>query len=74
MKNKWEEIKPVNDNDRKECFECGKVFYGYWKNTSYVSATKQLAGHILSSKDHYDKRWARHYIYDNTHRNGLEEW
>lgn len=57
-----------------ECNECGKQFKGERnKYGKWVSPYKKLAGHILRSNDHENKRWAKRYIAENCKKTGLQE-
>jgi hypothetical protein len=54
------------------CDECGKKFYDKetpdktaptrMKKKRLVSRYKQLAGHILRSNDHLNKKWAKEFF------------
>jgi len=55
-----------------ECRECGRFFYdklvldksapARMKQYRWVSKWKALAGHIMSSYDHHNKKWAHEYL------------
>lgn len=54
------------------CSECGKSFYdkevpdktvpARMKKKRLISKWKQLAGHIMRSNDHRDKKWAKEFL------------
>lgn len=49
--------------DSIECRECGRTFTGHFnKQHDWVSKWKVLAGHIMASRDHYDKEWAKRFL------------
>ena len=50
----WEEIKPYKEC----CSECGKCFNG----NDHQKVWLALAGHIMRSEDHYNKKWAKRYL------------
>ena len=53
------------------CEECGKKFHDCRKKGRLISRWKQLAGHIMRSGDHLNKKWAKKYLLDANVGTGL---
>jgi hypothetical protein len=53
------------------CEECGKTFYDRRKKGRSISRYKQLAGHIMRSEDHPNKKWAKKFLLDANVGSGL---
>jgi ATP-dependent Zn protease len=70
----------ASDFDEKhsiECHECGKVFHdkltpdNRMHDRKTIPAARQLAGHIMRSPDHKNKKWARNYLLGENVGTGL---
>jgi hypothetical protein len=65
-------VNEVFPEDTVECQECSRTFTGR-RNAQgeWVSKWKQLAGHIMASPDHINKRWAMKFLLDANVGTGL---